>query len=97
MTENHTRSQAAATSGRYALAATIGLGLLSGAASAEEGGTGHYLPGSMASFIDTAPAKESFLMRLNVLNYNGSVDKSQPLPLAGLTAVGVDASRPDWA
>jgi hypothetical protein len=45
----------------------------------------------MASFIDSAPAKEAFLMRLNLVNYNGSVGKTEPLPIAGLTAVGVDA------
>jgi len=73
------------------IAATFALVLASGTAVAEEGGTGHYLAGSMASFIDTAPAKEAFLMRLNVVNYDGSIGKTEPLPLAGLTAAGVDA------
>ena len=58
---------------------------------AEEGGTGHYLPGSIASFIDSVAAKESFALRLNVVNYDGSVGKTQPLPIAGLTATGADA------
>lgn len=30
-------------------------------------------------------------MRLNVVNYDGSIDKNQQLPVAGLTALGVDA------
>ena len=41
------------------------LALLPGVAMAEEGGSGHYLPGSMASFIDGVPLKETFLMRAN--------------------------------
>jgi len=60
-------------------------------AAAEEGGSGHYLPGSMASFIDSVAPKESFAIRGNLINYKGSVDKSQPLPIAGLTAVGAEA------
>jgi hypothetical protein len=58
----------------------------------EEGGSGHYLPGSMASFMDGVPPAETFIVRLNVLNYEGSIDAKQPLPIAGLSAVGVDAS-----
>ena len=82
---------AAALSTRLALAACTVAALVSGTARAEEGGTGHYLPGSMASFIDTAPPKETFLMRLNVVNYDGSVGKTQALPMAGLTTVGLRA------
>jgi hypothetical protein len=73
------------------LAAAIGLALASVAAVAEEGGTGHYLPGSIASFIDGVAAKESFALRLNVVNYDGSVGKTQPLPIASLTTAGADA------
>jgi hypothetical protein len=91
MTRRHPLPPAGSRPGRSARVATIGLALLCGAASAEEGGTGHYLPGSMASFIDGVPLTETVLVRLNALNYNGSVDRSQPLPIAGLTAVGVDA------
>ncbi len=58
---------------------------------AEEGGSGHYLPGSMSSFMDSVPAEETFITRLNVLYYEGSYAKDQPLPFAGLQAAGVDA------
>ena len=43
---------ASVRTGRYALVAAIGLAFLCGTAAAEEGGSGHYLPGSMASFVD---------------------------------------------
>jgi hypothetical protein len=39
---------------------------------AEECGSGHYLPGSMASFIDGVPPTETFLTRVNVVKYDGS-------------------------
>ena len=61
-------------------------------ARAEEGGTGHYLPGSMASFIDGVPANETFLARLNVVNYDGSVGRNVRLPIGGQTTLGADAS-----
>ena len=87
-------------------AAAISLLAVLGSASAEEGGTGHYLPGSMASFMDGVPLTETVLMRLNLVSYDGSAGRSQPLPIAGLTAVGVDAKstalgltmlwRPAW-
>ena len=58
---------------------------------AEEGGSGHYLPGSMASFIDGVPSKETFLTRLNVINYDGSVGGNVRVPIGGLTTLGADA------
>jgi hypothetical protein len=65
--------------------------LIAGPARAEEGGSGHYLPGSMASFIDGVPANETFLTRLNVLNYDGSVGGNVRVPIGGLTTLGADA------
>ncbi len=70
----------------------LGLAALSTAVlRGEEGGSGHYQPGSMSSFIDGVPPEETFLMRLNLLGYQGSFDAAQPLPIAGLRAAGVDA------
>lgn len=57
----------------------------------EEGGSGHYLPGSMSSFVDAVPPAETFITRFNFVNYNGDISKGQPLPIAGLTVLGVDA------
>jgi hypothetical protein len=74
------------------LFAVIVIALLPGFAMAEEGGSGHYLPGSMASFVDGVPLKETFITRLNIIHYNGSVGVTKPLPFVGKTAIGADAS-----
>jgi hypothetical protein len=55
---------------------------------AEEGGSGHYMPGSMASFVDAVPPAETFVIRGNLISYRGTVGKSQPLPIAGVTTAG---------
>lgn len=63
---------------------------------AEEGGSGHYLPGSMSSFADAVPPTETFVARYNLLYYDGSIAVNGPaLPIAGLNAAGVDANS--WA
>ncbi len=56
---------------------------------AEEGGTGHYLPGSIASFVDGTPSQPTFVTRLNGIYYDGS--RSGALPIAGLSPLNVDA------
>ena len=59
-------------------------------AHAEEGGSGHYMPGSMASSIDGVPATETVIARINYLTYSGSFDKDVVVPIAGLAATQVD-------
>ncbi|MGO8836909.1 MAG: transporter [Limisphaerales bacterium] len=59
---------------------------------AEEGGSGHYMPGSMSSFVDGVPARETFIVRYNLLYYNGSVGGSVPLPIGGRTTLGASAT-----
>jgi len=59
---------------------------------AEEGGSGHYLPGAISSFVDGVPAKETFIVRYNLLYYNGSVAANVPLPIAGEPTAGADAT-----
>ena len=59
---------------------------------AEEGGSGHYLPGSMASFIDSVPPSPVVLMRLNIINYEGSAAPKLTLPVAGLLCSDLDAT-----
>jgi hypothetical protein len=59
---------------------------------AEEGGSGHYMPGSMSSFVDGVPAKEAFIARYNLINYSGSVSVNQPLPIAAVKTLGADAT-----
>jgi len=63
--------------------ALIAAHLACGSALAEEGGSGHYLPGSMSSFVDSVPAKETFIARYNLLNYNGSVRRTSRCPSPG--------------
>jgi hypothetical protein len=69
--------------------------LLSMTGNAEEGGSGHYLPGAMASFVDGVPPKETFVVRYNVAYYQGGVTLTEPLPIAGPQTVGADATS--WA
>lgn len=64
---------------------------LTAAIHAEEGGSGHYLPGSMSSFVDAVPPAETFITRFNFVTYSGDFSAGQPLPIAGLTVFGVDA------
>ena len=78
-----------------AIVVVIGSALLPGFATAEEGGSGHYLPGSMASFVDGVPLKETFIVRANVVNYNGSISAKKPIPIGGRTTLGADATS--WA
>jgi hypothetical protein len=68
---------------------------LPGPLAAEEGGSGHYLPGSMASFMDAVAADKAFLLRYNLVYYGGSVDPAVELPIAGAVTLGADASS--WA
>jgi len=79
----------------FAIAAVIGNALMPGFAMPEEGGSGHYLPGSMASFVDGVPLKETFIVRANVVNYNGSINAKKPIPIGGRTTLGADATS--WA
>jgi hypothetical protein len=64
--------------------------LLTGSSRAEEGGTGHYLPGSMSSFIDASPTAGALGLKLNAVYYNGSFGL-EPTPIAGVTAIDLKA------
>lgn len=57
---------------------------------AEEGGSGHYLPGSMASFMDGVASEPAFLLRLNYIYYDGKADVS--IPLGGDRVVDMKAT-----
>lgn len=64
---------------------------LTAAVRAEEGGSGHYLPGAAASFIDALPGRPSVSMVDFFTYYQGNAGISRNLPIAGLTAAGLDA------
>jgi hypothetical protein len=99
-----TKSSLCSVRGFYIFGVSLALG--AAPAIAEEGGSGHYFPGSMASFIDGVPSNPTALMRLNVLSYSGDVDKNLTVPIAGLAASDVDIDvfgvgltalwSPDW-
>jgi hypothetical protein len=63
-------------------------------AHAEEGGSGHYLPGGAASFIDTLPGKPGLAIA-NYFNYydgDASASKRLRLPVAGLATAHLEAT-----
>lgn len=60
---------------------------------AEEAGSGHYIPGLVASFIDAFPAKPGGIAVLNLFTYyDGSASSNQQLPVGGLLTTGIDAT-----
>jgi hypothetical protein len=59
---------------------------------AEEGGAGHYAPGSFASFIDALPGTPSLAAFNYFTYYNGSVGVSRQLEIAGRIAANVSTT-----
>lgn len=59
---------------------------------AEEGGSGHYMPGAAASFIDALPGRPGLAVFDFFTWYDGSAGASRQLPVAGMTAAGLDAT-----
>ncbi len=59
------------------------MSLQSHTARAEEGGSGHYFPGSMSSFIDGVPGDPGFIVRGQLITYDGSVEIGRTIPVAG--------------
>ena len=76
-----------------ALVITIAIGFLPSATPhAEEGGSGHYIPGATGSFIDTLPGREAFAYLHDFTFYNGSAGAGQTLQFGGLVAANIDAT-----
>lgn len=60
---------------------------------AEEGGSGHYLPGAMASFIDAFPGQPGALATMGYFTYyGGGASGDRTLPWNGLLTAGIDAT-----
>jgi len=57
---------------------------------AEEGGAGHYYPGSVANLLDAAPVKSGWTLKGEYLHYEGDASKGRSFPLAGLITAGLD-------
>jgi hypothetical protein len=61
-------------------------------ARAEEGGAGHYAPGSFASFLDQLPAQPGFGVANYFAYYNGDAGAGRALPIGGELALNVSAA-----
>jgi hypothetical protein len=62
-------------------------------ARAEQGGSAHYMPGQVASFIDAFPGKPGGLAVLNYFTYyDASVDGGRQLPLGGFLTTDLSAT-----
>jgi hypothetical protein len=59
---------------------------------AEEAGSGHYLPGATASFIDALPGREAFAYVNAFTYYNGTAGGSRQLNLGGQVVANVDGT-----
>jgi hypothetical protein len=60
--------------------------------SAEEGGSGHYLPGAASSFIDQLPGRPDLAVVNYFTYYDASVSANRSLPLGGLVAANLHAT-----
>ena len=80
-----------ATSIALAVLAALAVGLPP-CARAEESGSGHYLPGAAASFIDALPGRSGLAVANYFTFYDASAGRSRQLPFGGLIAAGVDAT-----
>ena len=76
-----------------ALHALLGAALLlTPALRAEEGGTGHYMPGAAASFIDAFPGRTGLAAVPTFLNYQGDASANREIPVIGGVALNLDAT-----
>ena len=66
--------------------------LVTANASASESGTGHYVPGAVATMIDLAPTQPGWVIEPIYLRYEGDADLSKAIPIAGIDAFGVKAT-----
>jgi hypothetical protein len=69
--------------------------LVSISARAEEGGSGHYAPGGVASFIDTLPGKPGLAIANYFSFYDGSATARAQMPFGGFIVsgtIGIDAT-----
>jgi hypothetical protein len=66
--------------------------IVSSTSYAEEGGNGHYVPGSVATLIDLAPTQPGWVIQSLFLHYEGDIDGSKNVPVAGLISHGLEAT-----
>lgn len=73
----------------FAVLASIPLG-------AEEGGAGHYIPGSFATSLDITPTEPGFSLGTDLVLYSGDFGGQRSLPLGGVLRSGLDADIALW-
>ena len=61
------------------------------AVSAEEAGSGHYIPGVSATLIDLQPTEPGFIAAVNAFHYHGDAEGSLQVLDGGLLTNGLDA------
>jgi len=66
--------------------------MVSFSARAEEGASGHYMPGAAASFIDALPGKPGLAVANFFNYYDASASKTRNVPVGGLTVGSLDAT-----
>ena len=60
-------------------------------AHATEGGTGHYMPGAIATLIDLAPTKPGWVFNPLYQHYEGNASVSRTIPVATVITSGLEA------
>jgi hypothetical protein len=65
--------------------------LAAGAASAEEGGAGHYAPGGIATFVDAMPGEPGIVLVAQSMYYSGDASGSRIFPLGGIAVANLEA------
>lgn len=58
---------------------------------ATEAGTGHYLPGGIATLIDLAPTKQGWVVNPLYFHYSGQASASRIIPVATVVTTGLKA------
>ena len=66
--------------------------MLTPALRAEEGGSGHYMPGASASFIDAFPGRTGLAAVPTFLYYQGDASANREIPVIGGVALNLDAT-----
>ena len=79
------------------LIASCGVVVFAASLTAEEGGTGHYAPGSLATLIDLPPTQPGWIVQPLFLHYDGEADRSLAFPLAGVVTAGLNATSDVFA
>ena len=59
---------------------------------AEEGGSGHAVPGGKSTLIDLLPTQPGWVIEAMYLHYDGNAEAARSIPVAGLLTLGLDAT-----